>query len=123
MILSEKQIEIYNNCMFLSESSDEVNRRNTYKTIYSMIRSRLLPKLEDLEFHASINQSSYSVEFWTHIDGKRKQSYQLEDEGFYTEKEHKEACKRIVDFIKTTKEYKLNKEKIYKLRFTWPEKK
>ena len=46
----------------------------------------LVPNYDTVELKATVSSSSFSVEFFVTVDGKRKQCFQMIDDGQFTEK-------------------------------------
>lgn len=75
----------------------------------------IIPKFDNLELRATVTDSGHSVEFFTLIDGERKQCYELADDGVVDEEELDEVLARIADYIRKDSGYK--KGDIYKVSF------
>lgn len=71
--------------------------------------SRLVPVFEKLEVRANISDSSYSIEFFTTIRGKRMQCFDMVDDGFIKEKELDAVSESIADYVRKTEEYQKGK--------------
>lgn len=60
----------------------------------------LVPKYEAVELKASVSSSSYSVEFFATVGGKKMQCYEMIDEGMFTEKSFNTVSKAIADYCR-----------------------
>lgn len=68
--------------------------------------AKIVPEFDGLELKATVNDSSYSVEFFVMINGERKQCYELADDGAVDEDELDEVLARIAEFIRKGPDYK-----------------
>ncbi len=66
---------------------------------------KLVPGCEKLEFWGNVSDSSFAMEFFATVDGKRMQCYQMADEGLLKEKELDAAFKTIADHFRTDQQY------------------
>lgn len=80
--------------------------------IYEKIRPIIPIKSEKTIFFAAISQTSYEVFFYSSIDGKFVQCFQLAEEGILDENELDSVFKSIVNIIKESKFFMLDKYNI-----------
>lgn len=66
---------------------------------------KLIPSYEKLEIRGNISDSSYSVEFFVTVKGKRMQCYDMVDEGLIREKDLDNILETIARFFRRTTEY------------------
>lgn len=59
----------------------------------------LVPHYDKVELEAVITSSSYSIEFFAIVNGQKKQSFQMIDEGLFSEKSFNAASKAIADLL------------------------
>jgi DNA-dependent RNA polymerase auxiliary subunit epsilon len=67
--------------------------------------SQIVPSYEKLEVRALVADTSYSIEFWATIDGKKMQCYDMVDEGLIDEEEMDSIMKEITNFIRSSSDY------------------
>ena len=67
---------------------------------------KLISNFTKLEFDADIGDTSYRVTFFVWIDGKRRQCYQLADDGVIDEQKMDSLFASYVDFVRKSKDYK-----------------
>ena len=60
----------------------------------------LVPNYEDVELKATVSSSSFSVEFFATVDGKRMQCFEMIDKGMFTEKNFNIASKAIANYCR-----------------------
>lgn len=60
----------------------------------------LVPSYETVELKATVGSSSFSVEFFATVDGKKMQCFEMVDEGMFTEKNFNDASKAIADYFR-----------------------
>lgn len=60
----------------------------------------LVPSYDTVELKATVSASSFSVEFFATIDGKKMQCFEMIDEGMFTEKNFNAASKAIANFCR-----------------------
>lgn len=65
-----------------------------------------MPKFEKIKFQATIDDSSYSLEFFVTVDGVQKQCYELADEGVIAETDIDCIFAEIARDIRICSEYK-----------------
>lgn len=75
------------------------------KFIFEKIK-QLVPNCDKVEFKASVNRSSYSVEFFALVDGKRLQCFEMIDVGLFTEKEFKDVSKAVAEHLRSRSDFK-----------------
>lgn len=77
--------------------------------------SQLIPNYDKLEVRANVSDSSYMIEFFVTINGKRMQCYDMVDDGTLVEKELDDVFESIAQFIRNMSDYK--KGEINKISF------
>ena len=60
----------------------------------------LVPNYDTVELKATVSASSFSVEFFATVDGKKMQCFEMIDEGMFTEKNFNAACKAIANYFR-----------------------
>lgn len=70
---------------------------------------KIIPSFEKLEFRAYIGDDSYSIEFFVTIDKKRKQCYDMVDEGLIKEQDLDTISEAIADYIRNSSNYEKGK--------------
>lgn len=60
----------------------------------------LVPNYEALELKATVSSSSFSVEFFATVDGKKMQCFEMIDEGMFTEKNFNVVSKAIANYCR-----------------------
>ena len=60
----------------------------------------LVPRYDALELKATVSASSFSVEFFATVDGKKMQCFEMIDEGMFTEKNFNAASKAIANYCR-----------------------
>lgn len=60
----------------------------------------LVPNCEAVELNATVSSSSFSVEFFATIDGKRMQCFEMIDKGMFTEKNFNIVSKSIANYCR-----------------------
>lgn len=68
--------------------------------------AKIVPGFETLELKATVNDASYSVEFFVMINGEKKQCYELVDDGIVDEDKLDEVLAQIAEFIRKSPDYK-----------------
>lgn len=66
----------------------------------------LIPSYDTVELKATVNSSSFSVEFFATVDGKKMQCFEMIDEGMFTEKNFNAASKAIVNYFRGLPDFK-----------------
>lgn len=66
----------------------------------------LVQHYDKVELKATVNSTSFSVEFFATINGKRMQCFQMIDEGMFTEKNFNSISKAIADYIRKLPDFK-----------------
>ena len=61
---------------------------------------KLIPKMTDISFRASISEKTYSMEFFVTIDGIKHQCYDMVDDGLLDSDALKQCQLEIVDYIR-----------------------
>ena len=60
----------------------------------------LVPSYDTVELKATVGSSSFSVEFFATVDGKRMQCFEMIDEGLFSEKEFNVVSKAIANYFR-----------------------
>ena len=60
----------------------------------------LVPSYDAVELKATVSASSFSVEFFATVDGKKMQCFEMIDEGMFTEKNFNAASKSIANYCR-----------------------
>lgn len=60
----------------------------------------LVPNYEALELKATVSSSSFSVEFFATVDGKKMQCFEMIDAGMFTEKNFNVVSKAIANYCR-----------------------
>ena len=60
----------------------------------------LVPIYDTVELKAIVSASSFSVEFFATVDGKKMQCFDMIDEGMFTEKNFNVASKAIANYFR-----------------------
>ncbi len=60
----------------------------------------LVPRYDTIELKATVSSSSFSVEFFATVDGKKMQCFEMIDEGMFTEKNFNVASKAIASYFR-----------------------
>lgn len=60
----------------------------------------LAPNYEALELKATVSSSSFSVEFFATVDGKKMQCFEMIDAGMFTEKNFNVVSKAIANYCR-----------------------
>lgn len=68
----------------------------------------LIPKYDTIELKASVNSSSFSVEFFATVDGKRMQCFEMIDQGLFTEKKFNAASKAIANYCRELPDFNID---------------
>ena len=66
----------------------------------------LIPEYDAIELKATVSSSSFSVEFFATIAGKRMQCFEMIDEGMFTEKKFNLASKNIANYLRKMSDFK-----------------
>ena len=65
----------------------------------------LVPSYDTVELKATVSASSFSVEFFATIDGKKMQCFEMIDEGMFTEKNFNAASKAIANYFRNLSDF------------------
>lgn len=68
----------------------------------------LVPNYDTVELKATVSSSSFSVEFFVTVDGKRKQCFQMIDDGQFTEKNFNIFSKAIANYVRELPDFNKN---------------
>ena len=60
----------------------------------------LVPNYEALELKATVSSSSFSVEFFATVDGKKMQCFEMIDAGMFTKKNFNVVSKAIANYCR-----------------------
>ena len=60
----------------------------------------LVPNYEALELKATVSSSSFSVEFFATVNGKKMQCFEMIDAGMFTEKNFNVVSKAIANYCR-----------------------
>lgn len=60
----------------------------------------LVPSYDIVELKATVSSSSFSVEFFATVNGKKMQCFEMIDKGMFTEKKFISASKAIVNYFR-----------------------
>ena len=60
----------------------------------------LVPNYERVELRATVSSSSFSVEFFATIDGRKMQCFEMIDTGMFSEKDFNIASKAIANYFR-----------------------
>lgn len=60
----------------------------------------LVPNYDAVELKATVSASSFSVEFFVTVDGKKMQCFEMMDEGIFSEKEFNTVSKAIANYCR-----------------------
>ena len=96
-----------------------INESVSDKSIEKFIKNKLhqlVPNADSFDVRANIGDSSYSIEFFATIKGKKYQCYDLVDIGLIDEHKLDKTFKDIAIYIRKSSDY--NKGKINKYTFT-----
>lgn len=70
---------------------------------------KFVPTFEELDVRANIGDSSYSVEFFVTIDGKKMQCFDMVDDGVIQEKDMDSVSESIAKYVRKTSSYESGK--------------
>lgn len=76
----------------------------------------LVPSFDTVELKATVSTSSFSVEFFATVNGKKMQCFEMIDEGMFTEKSFNAVSKTIVNYFRELADF--NAEGINKYTLT-----
>lgn len=76
----------------------------------------LVPIYDTVELKAIVSASSFSVEFFATVDGKKMQCFEMIDKGMFTEKNFNAASKIIANYFRGLSDF--NAEGINKYTVT-----
>ncbi|MEE1066489.1 MAG: hypothetical protein UH249_10205 [Acutalibacteraceae bacterium] len=65
----------------------------------------LVPSYDTVELKATVSASSFSVEFFATVNGKKMQCFEMIDEGMFTEKNFNAASKAIVNYFRNLSDF------------------
>lgn len=60
----------------------------------------LVPSYDTVELKATVSSSSFSVEFFATVNGKKMQCFEMIDEGMFTEKNFNATSKAIANYFR-----------------------
>jgi len=100
-------LESFINDLFNEDDIVEESSQSDDLKSYSVKQiNSLLSKWDILEIKISLNDSSYSVNFFVTINGKRRQCLDLVDDGIISEKKYEAVEDAIVKYARTMPDYK-----------------
>lgn len=73
----------------------------------------LIPKYDAIQLKATVSLSSFSVEFFATIEGKKMQCFEMIDNGMFTEKKFNIASKAIANYFRNLSDFKRDKVNKY----------
>ena len=73
----------------------------------------LVPNYNTVELKATVSASSFSVEFFATVDGKKMQCFEMIDEGMFTEKNFNAASKAIANYFRNLSDFNTDGIKKY----------
>lgn len=73
---------------------------------------KLVPNYNTVELKVTVSLSSFSVEFFATVDGKKMQCFEMIDGGMFTEKNFNIVSKNIADYFRGLPNF--NKDSINK---------
>lgn len=65
----------------------------------------LVPSYDTVELKATVSSSSFSVEFFATINGKKMQCFEMIDKGMFTEKNFNVASKSIANYFRKLSDF------------------
>ena len=68
--------------------------------------AKIVPEFDNLKLKATVSDTSYSIVFFVTINGKKKQCYELVDDGVIDEDELDEVLAKIADYIRKGPDYR-----------------
>ena len=69
---------------------------------------KLVPSYDIVELKATVSPSSFSVEFFATVDGKKMQCFQMIDDGQFTEKNFNIFSKAIANYVRELPDFNKN---------------
>lgn len=66
----------------------------------------LIPKYDAVELKATVSASSFSVEFFATVDGKKMQCFEMIDNGVFTENNFNIASRAIANYFRELPDFK-----------------
>lgn len=69
---------------------------------------KLVPNYDTVELKATVSASSFSVEFFATVHGKKMQCFEMIDEGMFAENNFNIASKSIANFIRRLPSFNAN---------------
>lgn len=68
----------------------------------------LVPSYDTVEFRATVSSSSFSVEFFATVDGKKMQCFEMIDDGKFTEKSFNVVSKAIANYCRELENFNVD---------------
>ena len=68
--------------------------------------SHIISGCDKIEVRANVSESGYSFEFFATINGKRKQCFDMIDEGLFNEKDFDVVAKAVAQYARNTVDFK-----------------
>ncbi len=89
------------------------------RTVAEQIK-KLVPHYSMIEFRAAVSLSSYTIEFYVTLNGRKMQCYEMIEEGFFSEEEFNDLSKTIAHFFREQPDFQEGKRNIYTLTINNP---
>ena len=89
-------MSVYGN--FITESSKNID--SALENFVLKQIKKLVPKFDSLKLKASVSKSSYSIEFFVTVNGKKMQNFEMIENEMFTEKEFNNVSKNIANYIR-----------------------
>lgn len=81
---------------------------NEFEAFVAEKMKELIPEYDTIELKASVSSSSYSIEFFATVNGKRMQCFEMIDGGILSEKKFNAVSKDIANFCRKQVDFKEN---------------
>ena len=88
---------------------------NEFKIFVAKKMKELIPEYDTIELRASVSTSSYSIEFFATVNGKRMQCFEMIDGGMIPEKKFNSVSKDIANFCREQIDFKKNEINKYEV--------
>lgn len=76
----------------------------------------LVPNYESVELKATVTLSSFSVEFFATVAGKKMQCFEMIDKNLFTEKEFNTVSKTIANYLRHLPDFKTSSINKYSIK-------
>lgn len=60
----------------------------------------LVPNFDAVDLNATVNSTSFSVEFFATVGGKRMQCFEMMEDGMFTEKNFNKVSRAIANYLR-----------------------